>query len=424
MNLTDAQIYNRFLIAASRASHDSKSGWLLIGEYFSGVSDIVNGVFKKTPEEESDKAALERIMAKIRRAAGDAAINETVKKAVEKYHDFVTKIAGEYGASVTARVISIFDADYPPALKEIEAAPLVIFVAGSNFDPGSNNFSVVGTREPSPYSMAMCEKITDGLARAGFTIVSGMASGIDACAHSSAIKNGVATYAVLGTGFDLVYPPMNRRLYGEILRRGAAISEYLPGEGAQKHTFVLRNRIITGLSRATLVCGAGERSGALISARYACDQSREVFSIAGDAYRTDLTGCHELIKKNYAKLVLNSADILSELFADAVTGGEEKTAGGRANKSAVTGKRSGNAGRDANMKFDYGEGASLSEDEKTVVSLIEELSVKCDAPPQVERLGEEAARRGIAVGRLLAILSGLELKGAVTALEGKRYQVN
>jgi DNA protecting protein DprA len=424
LNLTDAQIYDSFLIAASRASHDSKSGWPLIGEYFSGVSDMAGGILKKTPEEEADKTALDRIMTKIRRAAGDVVVNETVKKAVEKYHDFVTRIAGEYGASVTARVISIFDEDYPASLREIEAAPLVIFVAGSNFDAGSNNFSVVGTREPSPYSMAMCEKITDGLARAGFTIVSGMASGIDACAHSSAIKNGVATYAVLGTGFDLVYPPVNRRLYSEILRRGAAISEYLPGEGAKKQTFVLRNRIITGLSRATLVCGAGERSGALISARYAFDQSREVFSIAGDAYRTDLTGCHELIKKNYAKLVLNSADILSELFADQVPDGGEKTAGGRAKKGAVSGRKARNTGRGANMEFDYGEGAILSEDEKTVVSLIEELSVKCDAPPQVERLGEEAARRGIAVGRLLAILSGLELKGAVTALEGKRYQVN
>lgn len=412
---------DRFLIAASGASRDCRAGRAFIADYFACESDLVSGRLKKTPEDPDDRAALERIASKIARAFSDAGTRETVDKALTAWRAFGERLSAEFGREVSARAVSIFDEDYPVPLSEISAAPLVLFIAGARYSPDSRNFAVVGTRRPSKYSAAMCAKLTDGIIEAGFTVVSGMAAGIDACAHARAVEKGLATYAVLGTGIDLIYPRENRRLYGQILRHGAVVTEFLPGAGPQKSSFVLRNRIITGLSRATLVCGAGEVSGALISARYAFEQSREVFAISGDGYREDLKGCHELIRKNIAKLVINKADILEELYSDAASPGSENKAG-RAAKKAGRGAVKPRA--DGNMEFDYGAPEGLSEDEKTVLAMVEELSVGNDAPPHVEALGDEAARRGMAAGRLLAALGALELKGSVEALEGKRYQVN
>ncbi len=421
MELKAESLYNHFLLASSGATLASKADWSLIGRYFSGVTDMIHANLKQAPSDDSDKAVLEKFIIKIERAAKDETRREAVKKSIDRFYQFDSKLAAGYGKDARARVISIFDDDYPPALKHINAPPLVIFVAGADFNPRSDNFAVVGTRSPSAYSTAMCEIITPAIVRAGYRIVSGMATGIDTCAHLCALNNKAPTYAVPGTGFDVIYPRENHRLHAEILRRGAVISEYLPGEGPQKQNFVYRNRIITGLCRATFVCGAGFKSGAIISANYAFEQSREVFAITGDAYRADMKGCHEIIKKNIAKLVSNSADILDDMRGEKLLKTKNNSDPARPERPF----KKGGAHKDAagTLDFDYGEKEPLSDEEKKVISLIEELSVKNDAPPSLELLGEHAAKT-IKISRLLSIISGLELKGAITTLGGKRYEIN
>lgn len=421
MELSGESLYNHFLLASSGAALASKADWSLISRYFNGVADMACANLAVTPSEDSDKAVLEKLIVKIERAAGDENRREAVKRSIDRFYEFDSKLAADYGKDSRARVISIFDDDYPLALKHINSPPLVIFVAGAKFDPRSDNFAVVGTRAPSAYSEAMCGRITPELVHAGYNIVSGMALGIDTCAHLCALNNDASTYAVLGTGFDMIYPGQNRRLCGEILRRGALISEYLPGDGPQKQNFIHRNRIITGLSCATLVCGAGFKSGALISANYAFEQSREVFAITGDGYRADLKGCHELIKKNIAKLVLNGADILDDMRREKLLETRKNSCAARPERTVKKGVARDDA--TGSLGFERCEKEPLSDEEKKVISLIEELSVKYDAPPSLEQLGERAANT-IKISRLLSIISGLELKGAITTLDGKRYEIN
>jgi len=414
LNSTDRRIKDCFLAAAGGLSL-GRAGWPLISEYFSDVSAIVAGDLKKAPGEDMDCEALESFVTKARATAGDARRHEAAEKAIERYIEFGEKLSREYGPQVRVQVLTIFDEDYPEALRHISNAPVVLFMAGARFDAKSENFAVVGTREPSNYSLALCEKITEGISGAGFVIASGMALGIDACAHATAIKCGGVTYAVVATGFDIVYPAANRKLYGDILLSGAVLSEQLPGEGAKNYSFVARNRIITGISKATLVSGAGFQSGALISAKYAFEQSREVFAITGDDYRPDLKGCHELIRKNYAKLALNSADILNDICPEKIKKSQIRQSETRAFK------KDKKADATAPLEFGRAQAGVLSEDEKKVFDLIERLCVKNGAPPTLELIAENA---GAVVSRILAAVSGLELKGAIIELDGKRYRIN
>ncbi len=415
MNSTDRRIYDCFLIAAGGLSLGPKIGWQLMNEYFSCASDIVSGNFKKAPDEDCDTEALESFITKSRGAAADSRRREAAEKAIERYIEFGEKLSREYGQQVRAQVLTIFDEGYPEALRHISNAPIVLFMAGAKFDAKSENFAVVGTREPSNYSLALCEKITEGISGAGYVIASGMAMGIDACAHAAAIKSGGVTYAVVATGLDIVYPAANRKLYGDILLSGAVLSEQLPGEGAKNYSFVARNRIITGISKATLVCGAGFQSGALISAKCAFEQSREVFAITGDDFRPDLKGCHELIRKNYAKLALNSADILNDICP-------EKIKKSRLDQSETRAfKKDKKADATAPLEFDGARAGALSEDEKKVFDSIERLCVKNSEPPALELIAENS--EGLGAGRVLAAISGLELKGLIIEHDGKRYRI-
>jgi len=421
LELSEKSLYNLFLLASSGAALASKADWPLISRYFNGAADMAGANLKQAPSDDSDKVVLEKLIVKIERAAKDKGRQEAVKRSIGRFYDFGARLVADYGKDSYARVISIFDNDYPLALKHINSPPLVIFVAGAKFDPRSDNFAVVGTRAPSAYSEAICGRITPELVHAGYNIVSGMALGIDSCAHSCALNNNGSTFAVLATGFDVIYPGQNRRLYGQILRHGAIITEYMPGEGPQKQNFIYRNRIITGLSCATLVCGAGFKSGALISANYAFEQSREVFAITGDGYRADLKGCHELIKKNIAKLVLNGADILNDIRREKSI--KISKSSGAARPERIVKKCGGRDEATGLLGFERYEKEPLSDEEKKVILMIEELSVNCDAPASLESLSERAAG-DIKVSRLLSIISGLELKGAITALPGKRYEIN
>jgi len=167
---------------------------------------------------------------------------------------------------------------YPPLLREIYDPPVLLFFRGKLPDPESPLAAIVGTRKPSPASCAQAFDIARGLGSVGISVVSGLAIGIDSFAHRGNIEGGAPTVAVLGSGVDEVYPSSNRNLALKVLETGGAlISEYPPGTGPRKWNFPARNRIISGLSRGVLIVEAPQKSGALITARFALEQNRDLW---------------------------------------------------------------------------------------------------------------------------------------------------
>lgn len=208
------------------------------------------------------------------------------------------------------------DPDYPRLLLEIPSPPPVLYYRGQ-VDPRELAASkpivaIVGTRYPTEYGRRWTHRISTALAKHGFTIVSGMAAGIDTEAHRGCLEAGGRTIAVLGTGLDLVYPPQNRKLYEEILQQGLLLSEYPAGTKPDRGHFPARNRIIAGLSRAVLVMEAPQQSGALITARLANDFCREVFTLPGSLDNEQALGCLALLGRG-ANAILGEGQLLEML---------------------------------------------------------------------------------------------------------------
>lgn len=211
-------------------------------------------------------------------------------------------------------LVTIFDKEYPKLLTHISHPPFLLYVKGSTETWKGKCFGVVGTRALSEYGKRAAPHITLDLARAGFTIVSGLATGIDTLAHKSALEAGAKTIAVLGTGIDerTLYPQLNLSLARKIVEKGGAvISEYALGTHGTKFSFPQRNRIVSGLSKGVLVVEADHISGAMITARCALEQNRDVFALPGSIFSKTSEGANELIKKG-AKLVACADDILEE----------------------------------------------------------------------------------------------------------------
>jgi DNA processing protein len=213
-------------------------------------------------------------------------------------------------------VISIADNFYPQLLKQISDAPICLYVRG-DFDSASASslifFAIVGTRTPTPYGEQIAKKFANELAQSGFIIVSGMAMGIDTIAHKGALEVGGKTIAVLGCGVDIIYPAMNARLYQNIIEKnGLIISEFPPGHTVLKGLFIARNRIISGLSKGVLIVEGLKDSGALITARYAAEQGREVFATPAPI-TSPFSQAPNLLLKQGAKLVTTVEDIVEEL---------------------------------------------------------------------------------------------------------------
>lgn len=199
---------------------------------------------------------------------------------------------------------------YPPLLKEIFDWPPVLYYKGNPAFLSEKCFAIVGTRECSQYGLEATRALTKALLPY-FVITSGLASGVDTAAHFTALDEGYPTIAVVGTGLDLIFPPENRGLFERIARDGIVISEYPPGVYTAAHRFPQRNRIISGLCQGVLVTEAPEKSGALITARTAMEQGREVFAIPGSIFSKKSDGPHRLIQDG-VKLVTNVEDILNE----------------------------------------------------------------------------------------------------------------
>lgn len=212
-----------------------------------------------------------------------------------------------------ARVLTWNDPAYPARLKEIDDAPPLLYVKGELAPQDELSVAIVGTRRATPYGRQVAEEMSFQLAANRITVVSGLARGIDAIAHRSALQAGGRTLAVLACGLDLVYPPEHKKLASEIVERGALISEQPLGTQPRGDFFPRRNRILSGMSLGVLVVEGDLKSGALITADFANDQGREVFAVPGSVFSTQSRGTNLKIQRGEAKLVLKVDDILEEL---------------------------------------------------------------------------------------------------------------
>jgi DNA processing protein len=282
-----------------------------------------------------------------------------------------------------ASVVCYGDPHYPRILQEIPDAPLLIYIIGSYQPDDRFGIAVVGSRAYSPYGEAVTQKISGELAASGFTIISGMARGIDTFAHRSALAAGGRTIAVLGSGIDVCYPSENRGLMEKIAAAGCVLSEFPPGCPPNRENFPRRNRLISGLSLGVLVVEAAEGSGSLITASTALEQNREVFAVPGSIVAKNSAGTNLLIRQG-AKMVLRTEDIIEELAPVL--------------KGFI---RQGTA-----------QHPELSAKEKDLCACL------TGEPKQIDVLARES---GLPVHRILDILLSLELKGVIRQSDGKRF---
>jgi DNA processing protein len=283
---------------------------------------------------------------------------------------------------------------YPASLRTIPDPPGVLFVRGQIVPSDGIAVAIVGTRHGSQYGVAQAERLAAGLARCGYTIVSGLARGIDAAAHRGALKAGGRTLAVLGSGVLNVYPPEHAQLASEIIGRGALVGENPPRSPPLSGAFPQRNRIITGLSLGVIVVEASERSGALISARHAMEQGREVFALPGRVDSRTSRGCHRLIRDG-AKLIETVDDVLEEL-------------GPLATPTPI-------AGDDRSPAIRHPGELQLNEPEKAVLGVID------DEPMTID---DCVAACGLPVQNVLATVSVLEMRRLIRRLGGNRVMRN
>lgn len=277
--------------------------------------------------------------------------------------------------------VPLGDERYPTLVASIYDPPPVLWIRGNAQAMGGRSVAVVGARAASASALAMAADLASGLARAGVTVVSGLARGVDSAAHRAALESGGPTVAVLGCGADRVYPPEHADLARAIAGDGALASELPPGMPPLPEHFPRRNRIISGLSLATVVVEASERSGSLITARCALEQGREVMAVPGSAVGGRNRGAHALLKDG-AKLVETVDDILEELPV------------GRAGPSRAS------------------DGCAMMEKDVLVAAL--EAGEACD-------LDELAGRTGLDARSLLPRLLDLEFRGMVERAGGGRF---
>ena len=282
-------------------------------------------------------------------------------------------------------ILAANDAAYPRMLREIPDPPGILYVHGNLQVQDDLSIGIVGTRHASQYGFQVVETLAAGLARAGYTIVSGLARGIDGAAHRAALKAGGRTIAVLGSGLLNIYPPEHDQLAEEISKQGAVISEAPLKRPPKGDAFPQRNRIITGISLGLVVIEAAERSGALISARLAMEQGREVFAVPGRIDSRLSRGCHKLLRDG-AKLVESVDDVLEELGPLVGT----------------TADADGNAVR-------HPVELQLNEQERAVLDAIE-LS-----PTEIDMI---VATAGLPIHRVLSTISVLEMKHLIRRVTG------
>jgi DNA processing protein len=284
------------------------------------------------------------------------------------------------------RIIAEYDDAYPRVLRDLPDPPGILFVKGRIIPSDALAIAIVGARHATHYGLDQAERLAGGLARAGFTVVSGLARGIDAAAHRGALSAGGRTIAILASGVLNIYPPENKELSEQIAAQGAVVSESPPRFEPLAGMFPQRNRIIRGVSLGVVVVEASVRSGALITARHAAEQGRDVFAIPGPVTSRMSHGCHRLIRDG-AKLVETVEDVLEELGP------------------LVAAAPSHVDGRDIHHPAEL----SLNDLERQVLSAI---------PQQPATIDTVIAASGLTAPQVLSTLSVLEMRRLIRRLSG------
>lgn len=287
------------------------------------------------------------------------------------------------------KMIPFSDAAYPASLRAIADPPPLLYVKGELRDNDSRAIAIVGSRSASDYGRRIARDLARGLASFGFTVVSGMARGIDGMAHESALQAGGRTLAVLGSGVDRAYPPEHEMLYRRISENGAVISELPMGARPVAFNFPARNRLISGLSLGVVVVEATEKSGSLITASLAAEQGREVFAVPGEAGASRSRGSHRLIRQG-AKLVETVEDIIEEI-------------------APQLSRRNGDAAPASARSLPENSGPAA----RHIFALLKETSL------QVDQVIEQS---GLPAPQVLQVLLDLELQGFVCQTPGKIYR--
>ncbi|MEW6184970.1 MAG: DNA-processing protein DprA [Thermodesulfobacteriota bacterium] len=286
-------------------------------------------------------------------------------------------------------VLTFNDPRYPALLAKIHDPPPLLYFKGNPSERDDHCLALVGSRLGTPYGIKTTERLAWGVSQQGFTVVSGMARGIDTSAHQGALMAQGRTVAVLGSGLDIIYPPENEKLFQRIIEQGMVCSEFPLGTLPERQNFPIRNRIISGMSMGVVIVEATQRSGSLITARLALDQGREVFAVPGSVDSFKSSGTNSLIKQG-AKLVEHVQDILAEIPWEGR--GQEKTPELKSKHKALD--------------------PLLSTEEKTIWDLL------TGGPRHVD---EMVRLTGSGIPGLLALLLQMELKGWIKQLPGKIF---
>ncbi len=327
-------------------------------------------------------------------------INDSKIRGISEFNswDEVEKEIDEI-KSHNVRIIRYTDEEYPESLRYIDDSPVILYVRGSFIKKDKYAVAIVGSRNMTPYGKKITETIASELALCGITIVSGMARGIDAISHKSALKANGRSIAVLGSGLDNPYPPENKGLFDELSEKGCVISEFPMGTPPNKENFPQRNRLISGLSLGVLVVEAAARSGSLITAGCALDQGKDVFAVPGSITSSNSEGTNELIKKG-AKLVQKAEDILEDIAP---------------HLKGLRGSANGLSGESLSVNLPINlNGLEINDEEKAICNILG------SEPKHIDIISREA---GMQAGRVLGILLGLEIKGIVKQSEGKRFYI-
>jgi len=293
----------------------------------------------------------------------------------------------ECAQKVEARIVTYWSPEYPTLLRSIFDPPAFLWVRGILQHNLEEAIAIVGTRRPSSYGKRATSFFARELSLRDYTIVSGLAHGVDTLAHEATLDTDGCTIAVLGSGVDWIYPTVNKNLSRRILEKGAIISEYPMRTKPEAANFPRRNRIISGLAKGTLVTEAYEKGGALITARMAAEQNREVFAVPGPIFSDSVKGVHRLVQLGYGKLVHDVDDILCEL-------------GASFGKKAV---------RDAPEK-------NIHEDLNALEGKL--YSVLTSEPMQINVICNKS---GLDPSTALVYLLSLEFKGLVLQMAGKQF---
>lgn len=291
------------------------------------------------------------------------------------------------------RLINFFDKEYPANLKDIYDPPILLYVKGKFLKEDELAIAIVGSRRASFYGLSTSQKLARELSGFGITIVSGLARGIDSAAHKGALSSKGRTIAVLGNGLSKIYPPENKLLAEKIIDEGVILSEFSMDTPPSGYNFPRRNRIISGLSLGTIVVEASKGSGALITARFALEQNREVFAVPGNVSQATSFGSNQLIKEG-AKLVENVLDVIAEL------------------KSNIKDKLKKYDKESNAHLIEAGINLNLNNDEKYLYEVLDD---------QPKHIDEVLSGCKVKVEGALSTLTRLELKGLVRQLPGKMF---